>query len=472
MSVETTLLVVALMSGFYMAWNIGANDVANAMGTSVGAGSLTLTQAVILAAVLEFSGAFFAGSDVSETVMRGIVNPLVFEDSPKLFIYGMLGSLLAAGSWLQVASYFGWPVSTSHSIVGAILGFGLVKGGIEAVHWDTVGYIAVSWIVSPVLGGSLAFITFGILNRLIFFKAHPIRAAKKVFPWIVFVVGFLLSCYFFFKAIHVIHVPVFAGIFASFLVGTIAMVISRHFILKIRENRTSKPLGRLQDPQVLTGLDRVLKHLRRTKRIANNEVRFQIGMLHDEVKTLREGVEKRNQVEVNQSEYRDVERIFAFLQIVSAGLMAFAHGANDVANAIGPLAAVVAVLHSDSLVLPSTIPVWILCLGGGGIVIGLASWGWRVIETIGKKITALTPSRGFAAEFGAATTILLASKLGLPVSTTHTLVGAVLGVGLARGISALNLNTLRDIVISWIITVPAGAGAAFIYYFLLQKIFG
>jgi len=400
-----------------MAWNIGANDVANAMGTSVGSGALTLRQAVIIAAILEFSGAFFFGSHVSETIQKGIVDSTIFKD-PIIIVYGMLAALLSAGAWLQIASYYGWPVSTTHSIVGAVIGFGAVIGGVDAIYWENVTFIATSWVISPLFGGILAFGIFNLLRHRVFYAEDPVAAAKKITPSLVFGVVFVLSLIMLYKGLTNIDLDL--NFFQSTLISTFFGLVG-YFISILCLRRIT------YQHKVDTGTQQV--------------------------------------------EYAIVEKIFGYLQIMSACLMAFAHGANDVANAIGPLAAAIDILLTGTISENATIPTWVLGLGGVGIVIGLATWGWRVIETIGKKITELTPTRGFSAEFGAAATILVASRLGLPISTTHTLVGAVIGVGLARGIEALDLRTTRHIIISWMFTVPAGAVLSIILFYIIHYIF-
>lgn len=422
---DTALLILILITGFYMAWNIGANDVANAMGTSVGSGALTLRNAVIVAAILEFSGAFFFGSHVSKTMQSGIINAELFVSDPRTLVYGMLASLASAGIWLQVASYFGWPVSTTHSIVGAIVGFGAVVGGVEAIYWGNVAFIVSTWIISPLLGGLLGYYIFTFLRKRIFYALDPVEATKKLTPFIVFVVICVLALILVFEGFHNLNLEVtlVQKIFLVLITGIVGAVISYFAVSKV------------EGPQP---------------------------------KTFHE----KRELDVGHQEYAKVEKIFGYLQIMSACMMAFVHGANDVANAIGPLSAAVAILTTGLYAVDAAVPTWALALGGVGIVIGLATWGWRVIETIGKKITELTPSRGFSAEFGAAATIALASRLGMPVSTTHTLVGAVIGVGFARGLEAVNLNTTRDILISWIVTVPLGAALAILLFFPIRFIFG
>lgn len=474
MPFETTLLILIIVAGFYMAWNIGANDVANAMGTSVGSGALTLRQAVCVAAVLEFVGAFFFGSHVSETIQTGIVDTTSFADQPQLIVYGMLASLIAAGVWLQVASYYGWPVSTTHTIVGAIVGFGFIIGGVDAIYWDQVGFIVSSWILSPLFGGCLSYFIFTILRKKIFYTSSPVEAAKRLAPVLLFSVVAILSFILASSGLKDLDVPLTflqKVAFSSFAGGAAALVCYV-FLLQKKWTFTSPPKELHQESEnVLESLEKAKKHLLHAQEASGIDRQFEVSILLEEVETLKHSYAKPHPVELGNAQYAIVERIFGYLQVVSACLMAFAHGANDVANAIGPLSAAINVLRTGALAENTPVPTWALGLGGVGIVIGLATWGWRVIETIGKKITELTPSRGFAAEFGAAVTIVLASGLGLPISTTHTLVGAVLGVGLARGLEALNLTTMRDIVISWVITVPIGALLCIVFFELLKAIF-
>lgn len=469
MSVDWILLFCLLASGFYMAWSIGANDVANAMGTSVGSGALTLRKAVMIAAVLEFSGAFFFGSNVSATMQSGIVNVSIFEDNYQLVVYGMLSALLASGAWLQLASYFGWPVSTTHSIVGAMVGFGIVAGGVEAIHWNSLGFIVSSWIISPLIGGLLSYMIFNFLRRKIFFSRNPLEAAKKITPFLIFIVVGVLFAILFFKEGRSSENLIFSlsiTIGASLLSAIVGWLIIRKIIAPPTEKNTSSPYAQ----EIVTELEKARKHLDRLRETTDEQVNYRTALLLEEIDHLSASL--KNTTTPDCSQFQAVEKVFACLQTLSACLMAFAHGANDVSNAIGPLAAGIAAINEHAVIGKAAIPGWLLAFGGLGIVIGLATWGWRVIDTIGKKITELTPSRGFAAEFGAAATILIASRLGLPISTTHTLVGAVLGIGLARGLEALDLSTTRDIVISWLITVPAGAIASMLFFVGFKAIFG
>ena len=474
MSTEMILLFgLVLVAGFYMAWAIGAQDVANAMGTSVGSGALTLKQAVLVAAILEFLGAYFFGSHVSETVQKGIVNPSIFAEKPLNLAYGMLAALLAAGTWLQVATYFALPVSTTHTIVGALVGFGGIIGGLDAIQWENVGFIVSSWIISPIAGGILGHYLFTFLRNQIFYSHNPSASTRKLTPILVFIVTSILSFMLVCEGLKNLQLELstLQGLALSLFIGAVSSVISI-FLIRLAPTTTHATTHPQYSPEITYSLSKAKKHLGKIQSTSSGELNYHVTHLLDEIDTMADIHLQNVEKEVNASEYSYVEKIFGYLQILSACLMAFAHGANDVANAIGPLAAAIGVITTGVISKESTIPHWALALGGTGIIIGLATWGWRVIETIGKKITELTPTRGFAAEFGAATTVLIASRLGMPVSTTHTLVGAVIGVGLARGIEALNLGMTRDIIISWIITVPAGATLSIGFFYGIQAIFG
>lgn len=416
----TILVLLAAGFGFFMAWGVGANDVANAMGTSVGSRALTIKQAIIIAMIFEFAGAYLAGGEVTSTIRKGIIDAGIFAQHPDYLVFGMMSALLAAAIWLLIASMMGWPVSTTHSIVGAIVGFAAVGISTEAVNWSKVGTIVASWVVSPVLAGTISFALFRSVQSLILTQDNPFERAKRYVPFYMFGVGFLIAMVTLLKGLK--HVFKDIGVNLSF--GDSAMIaIAVGVVVAI--------IGTLL--------------LRKIKR--------------------DESLEKSNR-------FANVEKIFAVLMIFTACAMAFAHGSNDVANAVGPLAAVVSVVKSGGeIAATSVMPPWILLLGGGGIVVGLATYGFKVMGTIGRKITELTPSRGFAAELGAAATVVLASGTGLPISTTHTLVGAVLGVGLARGIGALNLQVIGSIFLSWVVTLPAGAILSILFFFTLKGVF-
>ena len=473
MEYATPLIILALVFGFYMAWNIGANDVANAMGTSVGSGALTFKRAVIIAAILEFAGAFFVGSHVSDTVRKGIVDPMLFTGDPQAFVLGMLSALLAAGVWLQIATMFGWPVSTTHSIVGALIGFGIVYGGMSVIQWDKVGTIAASWIISPLMSATISFIIFQIVLRKVFYKADPVAAVRKFAPYMVFLVLAIMTLVMVFKGLKNLHLDlsITNALLVSAGVGLIGAVTTIILLRNYKSDESDEEQLQSRELYVARTLQQANKHLLRAKDGADADTRASIDAIIKQTEAATDTSTKRANLGSNRQEFRRTERIFVFLQILTACFIAFAHGANDVANAIGPLSAAVQTVQDGIVATEATVPLWALLVGGVGIVIGLATYGWKVMETVGKKITELTPSRGFCAMFGAATTVVIASKLALPISTTHTLVGAVLGVGLARGIGALNLAIVRDIAISWVITIPAGALLAIIFYKTLGLIF-
>lgn len=462
------LFFLCIAAGLYMAWSIGANDVANAMGTSVGSGALTLFQAVAIAAVLEFAGAYFFGSHVSETVQRGIVDPDFFADRPLDLAYGMLASLIGVGIWLQLATYFGWPVSTTHSIVGALVGFGAIVGGLDAILWDNVALIVSSWLISPLIGGILGFLIFSWLRNTLLYRTHPLEVTKKIMPFIVFGVVSVLALFLLVDGLKNLKLSFsfFECVLIATLIGAVAGYFSTYLAKRYVVETVPKPES--FSPEMFVALEKARKQLIQVK--AEGAPAFQLNSIIQEIEALKKSLSHPEDFEGIKQEFRIIEKMFGTLQLLSACLMAFAHGANDVANAIGPLAAATDIIKTGTVALNNEIPSWILALGGFGIVLGLATWGWRVIETIGKKLTELTPTRGFAAEFSAALTILAASRLGMPISTTHTLVGAVVGVGFARGIEALNLSTMRDILISWVITIPAGALLTLITYYLLKMI--
>lgn len=470
MDIFTILEYLTLAAGFYMAWNIGANDVANAMGTSVGSRALTLKKAVFLAAILEFSGSVLAGSNVSETIQKGIVNPEIFHSDPMIFVIGMLGALIATGIWLHLASYLGMPVSTTHAIVGAVLGFGGIIGGVDAIHWDEVFGIVMSWILSPLLSGVISYLLFSIMQKKIFFALNPMKATRQLTPYLVFFCFTILSLSIFFHGLANLDLDLGfpKALLFSLLIGLIASLIANFLIRRIPV--TAYEIS-AYSPHHELSLEKALKHLHRVDLSGNDAMNREVSEIVGRVQELTEKIKQKTEVHTSASPFSSVEKIFVYLQIISACLVAFAHGSNDVANAIGPVAAVLAVLQTHIVSQNSSVPSWLLVLGGAGIVVGLATWGWRVIETIGKKITELTPTRGFCAEFGAAATILLATKLGMPISTTHSLVGAVLGVGLARGLQALNLKTLRDIILSWIVTIPICAILSILVFYTLKAIF-
>ena len=404
------ILIIASVIGFFMAYGIGANDVANAMGTSVGSKAITLKQAIIIAAIFEFLGAYLAGGEVTSTIRKGIVDPQIYSDNVNIFIIGMLSSLLAAGTWLYLASINGWPVSTTHSIVGAIVGFVLISKGASYVSWNTVIEIASSWVTSPLISGVFAFLLYLSAKKLILERSNPVQASISIIP-----------------------------IYSFFVAVVISLVTARKGLKHVGVNWTDAEI------YIFT---------------------FVFSLIISIVTAV---FLKRNSLKIQEN---GVESAFAILMIVTACAMAFAHGSNDVANAIGPLAAIVSVVSSDGIIQTSSaLNSWVLLLGAIGIVSGLAILGKNVIKTVGEKITKLTPSLGFSANMATATTVVAATYLGFPISTTHTLVGGVIGVGLANGVGALDVSSIKKIFLSWIVTIPAGAIFTALYFAVITFIF-
>ena len=412
----TILIAIAIIFGFFMTWGIGANDVANAMGTSVGSNAITVKQAIIIAAVFEFAGAFLAGGHVTKTIRKGIIDPASIVDQPEILVFGMLAALLASATWLLIASTRGWPVSTTHSIIGAIVGFGMVGIGIDAVQWGRITTIVLIWVVSPVVGGVTAYLLMMSIRRLILNTENPFEEAKKWSPMYVFMVGFIISLVTVFKGLkHLnINLTIPQSFFISIGIGLLVAFISWLLIRNISIDAE-----------------------------ADKDFHF-----------------------------ASVEKVFVPMMLFTASAMAFAHGSNDVANGIGPLAAVVSIVQSGGeLTQKASLPLWVLLLGGAGIVIGLATMGYRVMQTIGSKITPLTPTKGFCATLAAAATVVIASRTGLPVSTTQIAVGGVIGVGMARGIGAIDLRVVGEVFMSWIITLPVGGVLAALFFFTLKGMF-
>ena len=431
------ILVLAILIAAYMAWNIGANDVANAMGTSVGSGALTLRRAIIVAAVFEFLGAVLFGSHVTDTIRKGVLD---FGDEETLrqysteLMYGFMAALLAAAIWLTIATKWGLPVSTTHSIVGGVIGMGLYIYP-SAVQWNVVGKIAISWVASPLLGAILAFLSFWVIKKVIMEHENPVEKTRSVAPILALPTFFVLGLALQFKGLK--------GFYSNL---DASGYINKANWLPAKEGTTFNPLSE----GAWIPINALL-------------VSLAIGALASLI--LYFVLQK---YEFKEEGYAGVERVFIWLQIITACYVAFAHGANDVANAIGPMAAIYQIANDGYIAAEATVPMGLLLLGGAGITVGVATWGYKVMDTIGKKITHITPSRGFAAEFGAATTVLIFSMpfLAVPISTTHTLVGAVVGVGLAGGASAVDFRVFAKIAASWVASLPVAGVGAIIFYIL------
>ncbi|MBW2616936.1 MAG: inorganic phosphate transporter [Deltaproteobacteria bacterium] len=397
---DILILSLATVVGLYMAANIGANDLANAMGTSVGSRAITLKQAVVISVITNALGAALAGGYVTSTISKGMVDPSLLAAEPDKLMLGMFASLISAGVWVNLATYLALPVSTTHAIVGAVVGFGVMSVGVGAISWGKIITIAISWIVSPAVGALIAGSIFYFIEKKIMSAKEPVEASERYAPFLIFLVIWVLILSVIFKGLKNLHLEL--GFFQTVLLTIPFAAVAGAF-------------GRWW-------------------------IRWQTSPEH--------------KVRYGQHGYSPVDRIFAQLQILTACYVAFAHGANDVANAIGPLAAIFSVVKTKAVALQVEVPIWMLLIGGLAVGGGLLVFGTRVMETIGKDITEITPVRGFCAEFGAASTILVCSRLGLPVSTTHVLVGSVVGVGIMRGMGSLDLRILKNIGLSWIITLP------------------
>ncbi|WP_375473776.1 inorganic phosphate transporter [uncultured Nostoc sp.] len=416
-----TLLFVALLA-FYVAWNLGANDVANAMGTSVGSKAVTLKQALIIAGVLEFTGAVLFGHEVTETLATKIANPALFAATPQIFVVGMVTVLISCGVWLQIATSRGLPVSSSHAVVGAIAGFSWVALGVNAIDWSSIGSITIGWILTPLISGAIAALFYSQIKHWILDQPNQVVQLQEWIPWLS---TLLLGVF------GVIVLPSLTEPLTNFVIEQVGFTIPSHDI----------PL--LTGAVAAVGLTIIS-----WRQLADKGTTTQSPMPNS------------------------VERLFARFQLLSACFVAFAHGSNDVGNAIAPLAAIVYINRTGSVPTDGiTIPLWILILGGAGIVGGLAIWGKKVIATIGENIIALQPSSGFCAELATATTILIASRLGLPVSTSHALVGGVVGIGLVQNIKSIKFQTLKGIAAAWLITIPVSAALSAAIFSIAQILF-
>ncbi|HPC25210.1 MAG TPA: inorganic phosphate transporter [Fervidobacterium sp.] len=400
-----TLLIFTFLIGLFMAFAIGANDVANGMATAVGAKAITPKQAALLASVLEFSGAAMFGATVTKTIASGIISTTHIQN-PNYIIYGALSALLAAGVWVMVATYFGMPVSTTHSIIGGMIGFGLVSGGVKVVYWSKLISIVLSWVISPIAGGVLAFLVFKLITVTILHRPSPLKAAKKVAPLLIGLTFFLISFLF---SLTTLRIPYGKSIMYGSIFFVISALISWALIMKYASK--------------------------------------------------------------NSNEYEAVEGIFKRVQVMTSSYVCFSHGANDVANAMGPIALVLTILRTGTSANVVEVPRYVLFLGGLGIAVGVLVYGYRVMQTLGHNITEINNTRGFSIDFGTATTVLFSSIFGFPISTTHTVVGAVTGVGLARGIEVVNTAILKDILVSWFITIPFSMGVSAILYLALTTFF-
>jgi solute carrier family 20 (sodium-dependent phosphate transporter) len=507
----TWIFVCGILFAFYNAWGGGANDCANSFATSVGSKVLTLKQAIIIASIFEFSGAVLMGSHVTDTVRKKIVSENIFNNDPGALMLGMLCADLSSAIWLTIATYLKWPVSTTHSIIGAIVGFCLVYGGTEAIVWDKIGFIVLSWVISPLLAGIFSFILFKGLKKFVFETQNVFRNTRRIYPVLTFIVFFVNSLFIIYKGspqLDLDEMPFWQCFLISFGIGTFTAIVSWYFYLPYAVKKVERIFG-IEENTEETNEDVELNNInvrsvsyRDVVRVdgANNEEsttdevnvvesnlddeipneeteNVEINMedndnfVYDSELSLEENIKKSNEVTLRLRKKKETERInelhsrafevdpksdklCSWLQIFTSCFSSFSHGSNDVANAVAPLATIFSIYQNDSVSRRSDVPIWILALGGVGIVFGLATWGYKIIDKIGRDLTKISPSRGFIIELAAATTIIIASRSEMPVSTTHCQVGSVVGCGLTAGKRNVKWSLLRGILFSWFITLP------------------
>ena len=482
------LVIFGGFVAFFNAWGIGANDCANSFSTSVGAKVLTLKQAIIVAGIFEFLGALLMGSHVTNTIRKKIVDLDIFENEPEVLMLGMLCADFASGIWLTIATYFKYPVSTTHSIIGAIVGFSLAYGGTNAVVWEKIGMIVASWIISPLLAGLFAMILFYLVKKYTFESVNPIKMTLRIFPILTFFTFLINGFFIFYKgtpALDLDNTELWVGIVCAVSLGSVTSIISWFWYVPRVKNRLRIRNSDLSSSNSTNSNNETIslnEAISRNEATSLNDTEFYEGNLTLEEEMEDEIVYKKN-ISISQNINRlkgyvkslenkkhndkimklhqnanvfdsKSEKICSSLQVITACFSAFAHGANDVANAIGPFAAIYAIYVNGDLDKKSEVPAWLLTIGGTGIVVGLATWGYKIIDRIGKELTKVTPSRGFVMELSAATTVVIASRTAIPVSTTHCQVGSVVGCGLVDGKKNIDWYILKKVIFSWIITLP------------------
>ena len=487
------IFVCGILFAFYNAWGGGANDCANSFATSVGSKVLTLKQAIIIASVFEFTGAVLMGSHVTDTVRKNIVSEDIFADNPGALMLGMLCADLASAIWLTIATYLKWPVSTTHSIIGAIVGFSLAYGGGDAIVWDKIGYIVLSWLISPLLAGVFSFIIYSLMVRFVFNSENSYRNTKRVYPALTFITFFINTLFIIYKGspqLDLDDMPIWQCILISLGIGTGTALISWYFYLPYAIKRVNAFFGEetnetiemeevsniesrsisynsaLQiDPNNESVVDDIELEVNNENESNEHDFTYNSNATIDEnienVSELRNRLKNKKHMDAINNLHDKAQQIdpksdklCSWLQIFTSCFSSFAHGSNDVANAIAPLATIYAIYQTNEVVSDANVPIWILVLGGAGIVLGLATWGYKIIDRIGRELTKISPSRGFIIELAAATTIIIASRSEMPVSTTHCQVGSVVGCGLTGGKKNVKWKILKGILFSWLITLP------------------
>ena len=485
------IFVCGILFAFYNAWGIGANDCANSFATSVGAKVLTLRQAVVVAAIFEFSGAVLMGSHVTDTVRKSIVSINIFENNPGALMYGMLCADLSSALWLTIATYFKYPVSTTHSIIGAIVGFSLVYGGKDAIVWNKIGLIVVSWVASPLIAGIIAYGVFWALHRYVFSKDNSLQRTYYLFPILTFFTFFINVLFIIYKGspkLDLDELPFWICMLISIGVGLVTAFFSQYFYIPYVKNkimnknianvmninemkldngelglRTKSYIGAIVKPTLqLEELgestddvddadvcdfqynkeESVEYNIKKSKKYVSD---LELYKLNTDIKVLHDNAAKIDE---------ESDKLCSWIQIITACFSSFAHGSNDVANSVAPLATIFLIYQEGDLLETSEVPIWILVVGGVGIVLGLATWGYKIIDRIGRELTKITPSRGFVIELAAATTVIIASRAEIPVSTTHCQVGSVVGCGFTGGRKNIKWSLVKGILFSWLITLP------------------
>jgi solute carrier family 20 (sodium-dependent phosphate transporter) len=478
------IFIVGLFFAFYNAWGIGANDCANSFATSVGSKALTLKQAIIIASIFEFSGAVLLGSLVTDTVRKKIVDIDIYNDNPYALMYGMLCADLASAIWLTVATYFRYPVSTTHSIIGAIVGFSLAYGGSNAIVWKKIGFIVLSWLVSPLLAGIFSAVFFYLINTIVFNSTNPYENTSKLFPIITFLTFFINALFIIYKGspqLDLDELPLWIAIVSSLSIGLVTSLIAHFLYLPYAQRKIEKQEQEQTEEQTENDVNRTSSYIENinhnqndnnqndnqndNNQILEHRPNYENNIeLDDYIKDNKKYVmflekyKHEKTIEELHENAQDIdprsEKLCSWIQIITACFSSFAHGSNDVANAIAPLATIYHIYKFNDITKKADVPIWILVIGGIGIVIGLATWGYKIIDRIGRELTKISTSRGFIIELGAALTVIIASRAEIPVSTTHCQVGSVIGCGLVGGIKNIQWKLVKGILFSWFITLP------------------
>jgi phosphate/sulfate permease len=460
----TWIFITGIFISFYNAWGGGANDCANSFATAVGSKALTLKQAILIASVFEFLGALLMGSHVTNTVRKGIVSLEIFEDNPGALMYGMLCANLSSALWLTLATYLKWPVSTTHSIIGAIVGFSLAYGGSDAIVWDKIGYIVLSWFISPVLAGIFSISLFTLMKKYIFESPNPFHRTEKMFPILTFFTFFINTLFIIYKGspqLDLDELPFETCFGIAFGISSVFALMSWFIYLpyaKKRDSMTAIEMSAIE----MSAIEMSARTDSYTSAVKNH---LEIGNSIDEniksvsaLLTTLKTDKKNTAIEAHHDNAFKIDepsdKLCSWLQIFTSCFSSFAHGSNDVANAVAPLATIYSIYQYDTITTKTDVPIWILALGGFGIIIGLATWGYKIINRIGRELTKISPSRGFIIELAAAITIIIASRTEMPISTTHCQVGSVVGCGLSNGKKNINWKLLKGILFSWFITLP------------------